>query len=448
LAFEPLDFPYQAEGAGFLALSERVGLFDEPGLGKTAQAIMALDFIKAKRVIVVAPAAVREVWLGEFKKFATQKRRVARGKDIDDLARFTRGKIDVLIVSYEMAAKWSKTLEGDFYDVIIFDESHYLKSHDANRTKRMLGARCDGMGGLARWAARVWFLTGTPVPNDPLDCWPFLRFSRATGLGITQFKQRYFRQAGMRLAPRKELLPEIRHALNSVSIRRTKQGVGLQLPPIWLTTQMVDGQTDEIRRIIAGHPGLSDAILAAVQKGGLDFIEAGHIATLRRLVGEAKAPAFAKMLIEELHSHDEKVVVFGIHRAALNIVRTALDSGGFGVVGIDGETSEAARRSAIRDFQADGGPRVFVGNIRAAGTGITLTAAADLIMLESSWAPADNAQAIMRVHRIGQERQVRARFITLAHSIDEQVNAAIVRKTAVIAQIGLADGLTPPPTSA
>ncbi|MFX7040781.1 helicase-related protein, partial [Acinetobacter baumannii] len=78
--------------------------------------------------------------------------------------------------------------------------------------------------------------------------------------------------------------------------------------------------------------------------------------------------------------------------------------------------------------------RVFVGNVRAAGTGLTLTAASDIVMLESSWTPADNAQALMRVHRVGQSAaKVRARFIMLANSIDEVVSDTVARKTAAIA---------------
>jgi SNF2 family DNA or RNA helicase len=79
---------------------------------------------------------------------------------------------------------------------------------------------------------------------------------------------------------------------------------------------------------------------------------------------------------------------------------------------------------------------VFVGNIRAAGTGLTLTAASDLILFESDWAPAANAQAIKRIHRIGQKNECRARFITLANSIDEMVTKTVVSKTAAIAASG------------
>jgi len=434
---------YQIEGAKFLACHRlhRLGLFDEMGVGKTAQAIAAADGLRAKRMIVVCPASVRAVWVGEFKKFATIPRRILKGQTINDLNIFLRHRADVLLLSYEMATKWAKRLEGDIYDLLIFDEAQYLKGHDTLRTRAMLGHRCDGSGGLARWAARVWFLSGTPAPNDPVDIWPFLRFTGATSMNLRPFTDRYFKsRAGtynVKQTPRDEMMPELRDAIKAVSLRRTKADVGLKLPPIWLTAQEVDGDAAEIRRLLREHPGLEDEIKRAVEAGGLSFLEAQHIATLRRLVGEAKAPAFTQLIAEELDNGLDKVVIFFCHTRALELVRTGLAGRGFGCCHVDGSVGERDRIAAVDAFQRDPQTRVFLGNVRAAGTGLTLTAAADVVMLESDWSPAANSQALMRVHRIGQERQVRARFISLANSIDDHVTATVARKTQAILKMGL-----------
>jgi len=443
--------PYQVDGADFLANNARyrIGLFDDMGLGKSAQAIAGADLIGAKRIIIVCPAAVREVWRGEFRKFAKLDRRVLKGQTINDLNLFLRCKADVLLLSYEMATKWAPKLAKDLYDLLIFDESQYLKGSGTQRTRAMLGQRCDGSGGLARWAARVWFLSGTPAPNDPIDIWPFLRFTGATDINLRPFTDRYFRSRatgmyGVRLTPRDELMPELRSAIKTVSLRRTKQEAGLTLPPIWLTTQTVDGDTHEIRQLLRSYPGLELEIKRAIEKGGLSFLDAQHIATLRRLVGEAKAPAFVNLITEELNNGTEKIVVFGIHKRALESARNGLAERGFRCVHVDGSVREGDRIRAVEAFQRDRDVRVFVGNIRAAGTGLTLTASADVVMLESDWAPAANAQALNRVHRIGQERQVRARFISLANSIDEHVAATVARKTRDILKLGFSDGLDTP----
>lgn len=431
---------YQHTGAEFLAARERAGLFDEPGVGKTAQAIAACDRIAAQRILVVCPAAVKQVWVGEFKKFSPVQRKVLKANGIHELNSWLRGKADVLIASYEMASKWVKHV-NDLYDVLILDEAHYVKTHNTQRTRAMLGTQCDGAKGLGLYASHVWFLTGTPAANDPTDVWPFLRFVGGTNLTLPTFTTRYFKSwngtFSARQEPRKEMVGELRALIERHSLRRTKDQAGLNLPPIWLTTQTVDGDTEEILSLLREHPGLEQAIVAAIEQGGLSFLDAQHISTLRRLVGEAKAPAYLALLLEELRGGLEKVVVMGVHTRALMSLAEGLERAGVRSVSITGATSEPQRVAAVSEFQNDPACKVFIGNVRAAGTGLTLTAAAEIVMFESSWTPAENAQALMRVHRIGQTRTVRGRFISLANSIDEVVVETVARKTSSISQIGV-----------
>lgn len=432
--------PFQVIGADHLAAKHRAGLFDRPGLGKSAQAIGALDRVRAKRVLIVCPAAVRQVWIGELAKFATIPRRAIKGKDIQDLNLWLRGRCDVLVLSYEMATSWAKRMEGDLIDAIVFDESHYIKNKEASRTRALLGHDCDGKGGLARWGVHVWFLTGTPNPNDAADIWSIMRFCGATPLTQRIFRDRYFRKRvgsySTSHTPREEMLVELKQAIKSFSITRTLADASVVLPPIWLTTVTVDGDTAEIRDLLRQYPDMEGAIKEALEKGGLSFLDAQHIATLRRLVGEAKAPAYTEMLKEELNDGLEKCVVFGIHTRALDRISGDLRTAGIEHVRFDGQTSERDRVSAVDAFQRDGACRVFLANIKAGGTGLTLTAASRIDMFESDWAPAGNAQALLRVHRIGQTRSVHARFITLANSIDEYVSETVARKTASIAKVG------------
>lgn len=443
----PLDLlTYQEEGATYLAGRERAALYDDMGVGKTCQAIRALDLIGAKHVLVVCPAAARQVWAGEMKKFARIPRRVLKGTEIHHLKLFMKGRIDVLLLSYEMATSWAPRLEGELLDALVFDEAHYLKGLETARTKALLGfdlnnhARSDTVHGLARWAAHVWFLTGTPNSNDAADFWTHARFCRATNLPKRLFADRYYRRRTGAYSdahdPMDPMVDELRQVIRSYSLRRTKEEAGLRLPPIWLTSVEVDGDTSEIRQLLREFPGLEQAIVDAVDKGGLAFLEGQHIMTLRRLIGEAKAPMYVEMLKEELANGLDKVVVFGIHLRALGHIRDGLVRCGYGVVEINGGTSETQRMGAVHAFQNDPGCRVLLGNITAAGTALTLTAAASVDMFESAWNPAGNAQALMRVHRIGQERSVRARFIALANSIDETVSDIVARKAAAIVKTG------------
>ena len=185
---------YQIEGAAFLAANYRASIFDEPGLGKTAQAIRAFELVKAERAIVICPAGVRQVWPFQFKLWGRSNPRVVKADSVFDMVAWQAGRIDVLVMSYEQASGWWKDLSSDFFDCLIIDESHYLKNPDAKRTKAIVGDHGDGIGAIAGMASYVWCLTGTPIKNDPADLWVPLRLSRQTKLEFTAFQKRFFQQ--------------------------------------------------------------------------------------------------------------------------------------------------------------------------------------------------------------------------------------------------------------
>lgn len=435
--------PYQLDGAAFLAERAKAGLHDEMGVGKTAQCVHALDLRMAMRGLVICPASLRQNWINEFRKFSLVSRKIVKAQNFHDFVAWSRKRFDVLILSYEHATKWAPKIHEmyEMLDFVVADEAHYLKNPDAARTKAVVGNWSHGIEpGLLELGTVAWMVTGTPMANDPVDIYPFLRWAGALGeMSRPSFQRRYFhvreKQHGQAHTVRSEMEAELSHLIDTHRIRRTKGQAGLQLPPIFLTSTAVDGDTAKITDLLRQHPGLDQEIVRALQNGGLSFLEAQHIATLRRLIGEAKAVPFAEMLLEQLHGGLDKAVVMGIHKIALAEVRDYLARHRIKAVLVNGDTPEAQRSEAVRAFQEDPDCRVFVGNIRAAGVGLTLTAASDIFMLESDWTPAGNAQAIMRVHRIGQARNVVARFIVLANSFDERVVEIVAAKTAAIAKI-------------
>lgn len=438
-------FPYQADGAHFLAARPRAGLLDKPGVGKTAQVVRATDLRGSARGWITCPAVAREHWRGEFDKFGLQKRKVCKGVTIHDFVAWAHGHFDVMVTSYELAARWAQHLHErcEPLDFMVFDEAHYLKNDGAKRSKLLLGPESDGAYGAVQWAQQAWWLTGTPVPNDPIDIFTFLRFQNVMPLNKRDFSRRYFTSRpttyGSVQRAKPEMAPELRSLIANNSICRTLDEVGVQLPPIFITTYLVDGNTDEVRRALLEHPGLDKAIINALESDkGIAGLDAPHVATLRRLIGEAKAVPYAATLLGELESGLDKIVVFAHHRSTLATVRDYLMKHNIRCCLIDGSTSERDRMAAIANFQADPEMRVVLANIRAAGTALTLTAACHLDMLESDWAPASNYQAIKRVHRLTQTRSVRARLITLANSFDVQVNKLVAAKTAAVGELDIA----------
>ncbi len=439
---------YQIEGAAFLAANYRASIFDEPGLGKTAQAIRARELVKAERSIVICPAGVRQVWPYQIRLWGRDNARVVKADTVFDLVAWQRGRVDVLVMSYEQAVNWSADIASDFFDALIIDESHYLKNPEAKRTKAIVGEKGDGVGGIAGFASHVWCLTGTPIKNDPADLWVPLRLAGQTKLGFTAFQKRFFTQRvgtfSVSNSVRKEALPELQAMLRGMSLMRTFDDVGSSLPPIRLDVLPVDGDSRPVVEYLKQYPGLSERITQSIEtEGRLAFDDGTHIATLRALIAEAKAPGYARLVTEELKSGTiDKLVIMAHHRRAIQLVAEHLNHHGIRAETIVGGTSERQREQTVRSFQDDPkGVRVIIGNITAAGTGLTMTAACRLDMLESSWTPADNVQAVRRIRRKGQARPTLARFVMLNNSFDDSVAKIVTRKANTIVSITTKDNL-------
>lgn len=424
-----------------MADRDRYGLHDEMGIGKTATTIGAINTSLSERGIIVCPAMLRENWIKEFKKFSTYDLRICKGKNIHDFVAWSRGRFDVLVTSYEQMAKWTPEFArtGEFIDFVAFDEAHYLKNANANRTKALLGEQANGENSLVQWAEHAWHVTGTPMANDPLDVYTFLRFAKAVDMESDEFVKYFFEKRvttyGARHFPKPDMVPTLQKLIYNNAIRRTHTDVGMELPPIWLQELLIEGDTVEIEEALAGYPHLETLIVKALETGDMGILDAAHIATVRRLVGKAKAVPYAQMLKMELDAGAGKRVVFCVHTEPLLYVERYLKKYGYGVVKAYGDMNDRDRQSSVERFMTDPDVHVFVGNIRVAGVGLTLVESHEIDMLESDWSPAGNAQAIKRVHRYGQTNSVRARFITLANSLDETVNQIVAQKTASIAEI-------------
>lgn len=435
-------FQYQAEAADVMAYRDRFGLHDEMGIGKTATTIGAINRALASRGIIVCPAMLRENWIKEFKKFSTYDLRICKAKNVHDFVAWQRNRFDVLVASYELMTKWMPHIHKaqEYIDFVGFDEAHYLKNEEAGRTRALLGldAACD-VDSLVFYAEHAWHITGTPMSNDPLDIYTFLRFAKAMDLNSKDFVDYFFHKRmtayGFRHTVRPEMTTVLTQLINNNSIRRTHSDVGMYLPPIFLHEVLIEGNTIDIDEALKGYPHFEQIIVTAIETGNIDLLNAAHIAMVRRLVGKAKAVSYAQMLRSELDAGAGKRVVFCHHTEPLLYVASRLRAHGYNCVVAYGDTKEAERQKAVEDFMNDPNCHVFLGNIKVAGVGLTLTSSCEIDMLESDWSPAGNAQAIKRVHRYGQEQSVRARFITLANSIDVSVNKVVAGKTAAIAEI-------------
>lgn len=438
-------FPYQDTGATFLAQRQKALLADTMGLGKSAQAITACDKVGARSIIVLCPASVRINWQREFSKFSAMHR-----KSVVMLT----GKASIIpnginICSYDLLSneKIFRALMQHEWDALILDEEHYLKGRDTKRTKSVFGPRCDATTGLASKAKRIWALSGTPAPNNMSELYPLLRAFNIWKTGYWPFVERYCTGHdsgfGFQITGAKNV-PELKALLQPIMLRRKIEDIMSDLPPVTFSEIVLDPK-------MTTHPDDQKAWMdAEASEDGqklqwmLDHLpedkidlegQATALATLRKMTGMAKVRPAVQLIEDELRSGLDKVVIFAIHRDVIMYLRECLKP--FGVVVIWGGTDAEKRQNHIDRFRTKGGCRVFIGQVKAAGTGVDglQDACSNVVFVESSWTPSENAQAVGRVRRIGQKRPVLVRFVSLANSIDEHVQRVLSRKTQMLTQL-------------
>ena len=469
-------FPYQQEGARWLSSRKHGLLADEMGLGKSAQIIEAANILSAKRILVFCPASVRPGWIREFQKFSSPEiqREFLVIETKPQCAVSSTFDHDLIVCSYDLAeellAGYKNSAQKRF-DMLILDEAHYVKSTLAARTKALLAK-----GGFIHHSERTYFVTGTPAPNNPSELWPMLFTTGIIKMGYEHFVERFCRYYEFPIggAPRKSFakcqnvkkisgaredrIPELRKILSGFMLRRQKESVMKQLPPIHYMDVIVepgvvhldmeptflkwvlDGNTEKFYEMIDNQERiLLENIGYLGARGTPETVKmleamAPSLATLRRYTGMQKVNHITHLVISELEAKAyEKIVIFAIHQSVIEGIRLRLRK--FKPVTVYGKTPPSKRQALIDKFQNDVNCRVFIGNVQAAGTGITLTAAHHVLFVEASWVPGENMQAAMRCHRIGQTKPVFVRFVGLLGSVDEKIQSILKTKTKELTMI-------------
>ena len=464
LEHETLLRSYQAEGATLLANARRSLLADQPGLGKSYQALAAVIANKALPLWIVCPAAVRTNWLREITAVAPwlSVSLVVSGDDAE-------ARSDVTIVSWEGLSKHRRHLQMP--QAVIADESHFAKDLSAQRTKALLATAAqlpaDGM---------LLGLSGTPVVNGHADLLPTLEAIDALCLfgSRQQFLDRYCSPRTIKVPVRRgsserrtitqyrgsKRAGELRSKLLAagVLLRRRKSDVLHELPPKQIGVQVVDLDKSWQELIDAARVGArstshhssgssptdqeaEDALTALAVDASLPSPKSvlrrqarrmpgdrSQITFMRRMTGVAKLP-FATAWIEAwlAGSGDSKIVVFARHRE----VTTAL-AGHFEVDPLIGGISQRRRQAAIEQFTSDPDSRVVVASYEATGVGVNLQAASCVLFVEPPWSSAEAEQAEDRCHRLGQTESVSVTYLIAADSIDEPVWATIDRKASAL----------------
>jgi SNF2 family DNA or RNA helicase len=318
-----------------------------------------------------------------------------------------------------------------------------------NRTHVVYGERGDTTG-IQAGAERVLLLTGTPTPNHAGELfqhcrtlWPqVLRKPMDTGGALwteAEFQERFTRYKDTpwgRQVVGSSNTHLLRERLRPFVLHRAKATVLPELPPLVVQ----DIALNRSARTVASQlsPGLNacareldrlddQALFRAIRTVPTDE-ETQPLASLRRQLGELKIDPTVEWIVERLECGVRKILVFAWHVHVISHLARRLAE--FDPAVITGATGPHARESAIYRFQNHAPTRVFIGQILAAGTAITLTAASEVAIVEPSWVPGDNTQAIGRAHRLGQHDSVLASFLYLPGTLDQRIMSIMRRKAA------------------
>lgn len=450
--------PYQVEGADFLSKTPRALLADEMGLGKSAQAIRATELVDANKVLVICPGVARHNWANEFDLFSKRQRYphvILTSKDFAQYMKAPPNGRHALIISYDLVTKNIRPLSTIKWDAIVCDEAHYLKNHRSKRALNILGRR--GRGGLIHPVKYVWCLTGTPTPNNATELYAIARAYNLTDMSYLQWRDQY--TIWQTTVHGQEIIhgnnpaniPELKALIAQFTLRRKKDMVATQLPPLSYHTTPVDPGgvdpkvwfQDEIPEYLPEKLKREKEMVESILREGKpdDLIPAlaaagKALTTLRRFNGLQKVESCADLVKDMIDGNpDKKVVIFAIHRDVIKALMLAFHGNKYGVQALFGGTPSASRGKIISEFQNNPKKKVIVCQIQAAGTAINLTASDHLIFIEQSWVPAENAQAAMRCHRLGQTRPVTVQFLSLPGLVDMKITRALARKTSMISQI-------------
>jgi SWI/SNF-related matrix-associated actin-dependent regulator 1 of chromatin subfamily A len=431
--------PYQRTGIEFILRYKRALLADEMGLGKTVQAIGSINNDPAIRsILVICPSSVKAVWRTELSRWLDPSRELS--VSVIDSTQWKPG--DIVIINYDRLHQHEMELSARAWDLIIADECHYLKNTHTRRTG--IATRLKAPKRLA--------LSGTPLLNRPRELLPVL-----TWLDPVIWSKDKWHEFGLRYCGAcwngfgweysgATHLEELSSILRStVMLRRTKAEVLPELPPKFRSVVEIFPGSD-LEELIRGeltafeeqleHRRTEDSYRDAVRntrrfspdrEDGAEL----NFSRLRHKVALAKVPLVVKFVEELFASGSGKLVLFAHHRDVIEQLQMQLVQ--HGPVTLHGGTSTKGRSEAVERFQTEPRTKVFIGNIQAAGVGITLApASSHCIFAELSWVPAEMTQAEDRLHRLGARDNVLVQHLVLQGSLDAIMVRRLMAKQEVL----------------
>ena len=407
-----------------LAGSKRFILADDMGLGKTTSTIIAALETGAKKILIICPASLKINWQREIENYSDRPTFIAEGKKFSTDHDFVIVNYDILKNFHDPKDKENSLLEKSNFDLVILDEAHMISNAQAQRTKII--------NSYVKNIDKVWLLTGTPMTSRPMNYYNLLSIIESpVAQNWMAYAIRYCQGYQFNAGKRKvwnvsgaSNLEELRDRTSKQILRRLKEEV-LDLPDKIITPVYLRLKSSEYENLMGEYYDWYDK---NPEESSSLTVQFSKLMKVRKVIANEKTKQtieFAENILEQ----GKKVIIFTNFTDTL---QTIYHHFGKQAVYLDGSCSNSVRQQAVDSFQNDEKIRVFVGNLKAAGVGLTLTSAEVVIMNDLSFVPAEHAQAEDRAYRYGQKSNVLVYYPLFENTIEGAIYDILNKKKEII----------------
>ena len=407
-----------------LAGSKRFILADDMGLGKTTATIIAALETGAKKILIICPASLKINWQREIENYTDRSVFISEGKKFSLEHDFVIVNYDILKNFHDTKDKSKSLLNQGNFDLVILDEAHMVSNAQAQRTKLI--------NHYAKNIKIVWLLTGTPMTSRPMNYynllyliespvaqnWMAYAIRYCQGYQFTAGKRKVWNVTGA------SNLEELRDRTSKQILRRLKEDV-LDLPDKIITPVYLRLQSKEYEELMGEYYDWYDK---NPDESSSLTVQFSKLMKVRKVIANEKVKQTIEFA-ENIMDQGKKVIIFTNFTDTLQSIYQHF---GKQAVYLDGSCSNSVRQQAVDLFQNDDKVKVFVGNLKAAGVGLTLTAAEVVIMNDLSFVPSEHAQAEDRAYRYGQKSNVLVYYPLFDNTIEGAIYDILNKKKEII----------------
>ncbi len=432
----PLE--HQKEAIQKLVENKKFILADDMGLGKTTSTIIAALESGSKKVLIICPATLKINWKREIENYSDKTIYIAEGKNFSTDADFVITNYDIIKNFHDPKKKDDSQVLTANFDLVIVDEAHYIKNATAQRTKLI--------NDIVKKTERLWLLTGTPMTSRPMDYFNLLSLvDSPVSRNWMAYAIRYCAGYQFNVGGKKvwnvtgaSNLEELRDRTSGTILRRLKENV-LDLPDKIITPVYLKLKSKQYEEVMGEYYDWYDKNPEESKSLTVQFTK---LTKVRQIIADEKIKETIE-LAENILEQDKKVIIFCNFTDSLNKITEHF---GKAAVKLDGSMPQHERQYSVDQFQDNPKVKVFVGNIKAAGVGITLTAGEAAIFNDLSFLPSDHAQAEDRSYRYGQKNNVLVYYPIYQNTIENIIYDIVNNKKKVIATV-MGDNLNPSDTA-